>query len=391
MTVPVSFPAADAAEQLVLMNPGPVVLDERVRAALAGPDLCHREPEFVDLLARIRHKTTLVAGGGDAHTSVLLTGSGTSAVEAAISSAVPPDGGLLVVDNGHYGERFEHIAAAYGIRTHWLELGWATPVDLARVERALAADPGLTHVGMVQHETSTGMLNDVAAVARIAHKLGREVIVDAVSSVGAERISLAREEVDWLCGSANKCIEGAPGLAFVSAARTAFERLADRPNRTYYLDLHRHYTAQEKSGLPAFTPGIPACYAFEVALDLALTEGRQARHARYAALAGRLRAGLEALGLELLLPPDRRAVGLTALRLPAGTGYEELHRGLRAAGFVIYRAQERLSADYWRLSTMGRITAADIDRFLAALADVLRGADREPLASPTVGRPGRHV
>ncbi len=244
---------------------------------------------------------------------------------------------------------------------------------------------------MVQHETSTGMLNDVAAVARIAHEHGRELIVDAVSSVGAELVSLSGDGVDWLCGSANKCLEGAPGLAFVSAGRRAFEQLADRPKRTYYLDLHRHYTAQEKSGLPAFTPGIPACYAFDAALDLALAEGREGRHARYAALAERLRAGLEALGLELLLPPGQRAVGLTALRLPAGTGYEELHRGLRDAGFVIYRAQERLAADHWRLSTMGRITVADIDRFLSVLADILRVPGHEPLTDPAGGRPGRHA
>ncbi|MEU2059719.1 aminotransferase class V-fold PLP-dependent enzyme [Streptomyces sp. NPDC013455] len=371
MTASVPPLPAAAVGQPVLMNPGPVVLDDRVRAALAGPDLCHREPEFSDLLTRIRHKTTLVAGGGPAHTSVLLTGSGTSAVEAAIASAVPADGGLLVLDNGHYGERFAHIAAAHGIRAHRLELGWGTPLDTDLIERALAADPGLTHVGVVHHETSTGMLNDVAAVARIAHAHGREVIVDAVSSVGAERIAPAEDGVDWLAGSANKCLEGAPGLAFVTATRAAFEALAGRPRRTYYLDLHRHYTAQEK-GLPAFTPGIPACYAFEAALDLALAEGREARHARYAALAGQLRAGLEALGLELLLPPAQRAVGLTALRLPASAGYEELHRRLRAAGFVIYRAQERLAADHWRLSTMGRMTSADIDRFLAALADILR-------------------
>nr|AGZ94596.1 2-aminoethylphosphonate:pyruvate aminotransferase [Streptomyces sp. XY66] len=220
---------APRPERLVLMNPGPVITDDRVRAALAGPDMCHREPEFSDLLTRVRHKTTLAAGGDGRHTSVVLTGSGTAAVEAAVSSAVPHGGGLLVIDNGHYGERFRHIADAHGIRAHRLELGWATPVDLDAVDRALAADPGLTHVGVVHHETSSGMLNDVAAVTRIAHAHGREVVVDAVSSIGAERISLAADGVDWLAGSANKCLEGAPGLGFVSAARTSFEALAGHP------------------------------------------------------------------------------------------------------------------------------------------------------------------
>ncbi len=358
-------------ERLVLMNPGPVITDDRVRAALAGPDMCHREPEFCDLLTRVRHRTTLVAGGDERHTSVVLTGSGTAAVEAAVSSAVPRDGALLVVDNGHYGERFQHIADAHGIRAHRLELGWATPVDTAALDRALGADPGLTHVAVVHHETSSGMLNDVAAVTRIAHAHGREVVVDAVSSIGAEHIGLAEDGIDWLAGSANKCLEGAPGLGFVSAARTAFEGLAGAPRRSYYLDLHRHYTAQEKAQAPAFTPGIPAFYAFDAALDLALAEGREARHARYSALAGRLRDGLEALGLEILLPPGQRAASLTAVRIPAGIGYRELHRGLRAEGFVIYSAQEQLAADFFRLSTMGRMTETDIDRFLATLARTL--------------------
>ncbi|MER7751432.1 2-aminoethylphosphonate aminotransferase [Kitasatospora sp. NPDC097643] len=358
-------------ERLVLMNPGPVITDDRVRSALAGPDMCHREPEFSELMTRVREKTTRAAGGDERHTSVVLTGSGTSAVEAAVASAVPADGALLVVDNGHYGERFQHIAATHGIRTRHLEFGWATPVDLAAVDRALAEDPGLTHVGVVHHETSSGMLNDVAAIARIAHAHGRQVIVDAVSTVGAERLSLAEDGIDWLAGSANKCLEGAPGLAFVSAARTAFEGLAGGPRRTYYLDLYRHYTAQEKAVAPAFTPGIPAFYAFDAALDLALAEGWQARNERYAGLARQLRAGLERLGLELLLPADQRAAGLTAIRIPAGSSYQELHRGLRAEGFVIYSAQEKLAKDFFRLSTMGRMTTEDIERFLAVLARLL--------------------
>ncbi|GLZ29247.1 2-aminoethylphosphonate--pyruvate transaminase [Lentzea sp. NBRC 105346] len=355
-------------ERLVLMNPGPVTTDPRVREALAGPDMCHREPEFGALLSRVRTKITAICGGTAGHTSVVLTGSGTSAVEAAIASVVPADGGLLTVDNGHYGQRMHDIATAYGIKSHRLELGWATPVDLAAVDRALA-DPSLTHVGLVQHETSSGMLNDVRAVAEIAHRHGRRLILDAVSSVGAEDLDL--EHVDWLAGSANKCLEGAPGLAFVAGRRAEFERLGG--GRGYYLDLHRHFRAQEAES-PAFTPAVPAFYAFDVALDLALAEGVPARGARYRALAGRLRDGLEDLGLKLLLAPEHRAAGLTAVHLPDGVGYPELHDRLREAGFVVYAAQEHLAAEYFRLSTMGDMTAADIDRFLHTLGDVLRGA-----------------
>ncbi|MFF1837835.1 pyridoxal-phosphate-dependent aminotransferase family protein [Streptomyces sp. NPDC058231] len=361
--------------RLVLMNPGPVMTDGRVRDALGGPDLCHREPEFSELLARVRHRTTLVAGGDDRHTSVVLTGSGTSAVEAAISSAVPADGGLLAVDNGHYGERFSHIARAHGIRSHRLELGWGNPADPAAVDRALSGRPGLTHVGLVHHETSSGMLNDVAALTEVAHSHGCEVIVDAVSSIGAERIGLAEDGIDWLAGSANKCLEGAPGLGFVSASRTAFEALAGAPRRSYSLDLHRHYLAQEKAQAPAFTPGVPAFYAFDTALSLAVAEGWEARNLRYRGLARQLRDGLEELGLEILLPPEQRAAGLTAVRIPGGWSYSELHEGLRAHGFVIYAAQEQLARDYFRLSTMGCMTEGDIGRFLLVLRRLLGDRD----------------
>ena len=228
------------------------------------------------------------------------------------------------------------------------------------------------------------MLNDVATVTRIAHSHGCEVIVDAVSSIGAERVGLAADGIDWLAGSANKCLEGAPGLGFVSASRTAFDALAGAPRRSYCLDLHRHYLAQEKAQAPAFTPGVPAFYAFDAALSLALAEGWEARNARYQGLARQLRSGLEELGLEILLPAEQRAAGLTAVRIPAGWSYAELHEGLRAHRFVIYAAQELLARDYFRLSTMGCMTEEDIGRFLAVLRRLLR--DRDGTARPERAR-----
>ncbi|MFI8828815.1 pyridoxal-phosphate-dependent aminotransferase family protein [Streptomyces sp. NPDC053431] len=366
-----------APPRVVLMNPGPVVADERVRAALGGPDLCHREPEFTALMTRVRDRVTRICGGGPEHTSLVLTGSGTAAVEATIASAVPADGGLLAVDNGHYGERMYEIAGTYGLRRQRLAFGWGTPLDLAAVERALVADPALSHVAVVHHETSTGMLNDIAAVARIAHRHGREVVVDAVSSVGAEDVDVERDGVDWLAGSANKCLEGMPGLSFVTARRAAFARITGRPPRSYSLDLGRHFAAQETARVPAFTPAVPAFYAFDAALELALAEGVAGRAARYGRLAAQLRAGLTDLGFALLLPPEHRAVGLTAVVLPDGISYEQLHGPLKAAGFVIYAAQGALADRHFRLSTLGALTTEDISGFLDALARVPAVAARE--------------
>ncbi|MER8235562.1 aminotransferase class V-fold PLP-dependent enzyme [Streptomyces sp. NPDC094049] len=363
-----------AARRPVLMNPGPVVTDERVRAALTGPDLCHREVEFAELMGRVRARVTRVCGGTEEFTSVVLTGSGTSAVEAVIASVPPAGSGVLAVDNGHYGRRMHDIARIHGIPVHHLELGWGVPVDLTAVESALSADPSLGFVTVVHHETSTGMLNDVTAVARVAHRYGRQVIVDAVSSIGAEPLDMAADGLDWVAGSANKNLEGMPGLGFVCARRDGFAALEDVPRRGYSLDLHRHHTAQEHAGAPAFTPGVPAFYAFDTALELMLAEGVAARGLRYRALAERLRRGLEDLGLRLLLPPEHRSLGLTAVRLPPGVGYPELHRALRSEGFVIYAAQEQLAREFFRLSTMGRMTERDIDDFLAALGRFLASA-----------------
>ncbi len=359
---------AVAPRRTVLMNPGPVVAAERVRAALGGPDLCHREVEFTELMNRVRDRVTRICGGGREHTSLILTGSGTAAVEAVVTSVVPADGALLTLDNGHYGRRMHDIAVAHGLRSERLVFGWANPIDLDAVDRALAADPGLSHVAVVHHETSTGMLNDIAAVTRVAHRHGREVVVDAVSSVGAEDVDLVRDGIDWLAGSANKCLEGMPGLAFVAGRRTAFAALDGHPRRSYYLDLARHFTAQEMSATPAFTPAVPTFYAFDTALGLALEEGVRARGDRYRALVRVLRDGLQRLGFTLLLPPEHRAVGLTVVRLPPGVSYDDLHAPLKAAGYVVYAAQGPLAESCFRLSTLGALTAEDITGFLDALA-----------------------
>lgn len=357
--------------RVVLMNPGPVNTDEAVRTALGGPDMCHREPEFGALMSRVRRKVTTLCGGGDGHTCVVLTGSGTSALEAAIASAPAARGGLLVVDNGHYGKRMYEVASVHGIRCRRLELGWGTPISMGPVEQALAAEPDLTHVAVVQHETSTGMLNDVAGVAAVARRHGRATIVDAISSVGAESLDIARDGIDWLVGTANKCLEGMPGLSFVCASRPDFDRLSAHPPRVYSLDLNRHYQAQEKAQAPAFTPAVPLFYAFEAALDLALAEGVAARGERYRRLAGRLRAGLAELGLQTLLAPEQQAASLTAVRRPAAVPYRRLHETLKRDGFVIYAAQDQLSSDFFRLSTMGAMDERDIDAFLAALRRLL--------------------
>ena len=347
---------------MILLNPGPVTLSERVRSAMLRPDLCHREPEFAALQASIRRKLLAVYDlDPDAWAAVLLTGSGTAAVEAMIASLAPPTG-LAVLENGIYGERISHIAAAHHIPCARIEHGWEEEPDPARV-RAAVADGGW--LAAVHHETTTGRLNRVDPLAAG----GATVLLDAVSSFGAEEIPFGEGRVEACAATANKCLHGVPGTAFVLLRRTFFAR--DRAPRTVYLDLAAHCRAQDAAST-LFTPSVQTCYALDEALDeLAEAGGWRARRARYRALMSQVRGELAALGVEPILPEGASSCVLNAFRLPAGLSYAALHDGLKARGFVIYAGQGRLAEAVFRIAVMGAIADADMDRLVAALRAVL--------------------
>lgn len=374
--------------RVVLLNPGPVMTADEVREALAGPDLCHREADFGGLLARVRHELTDLCGGTGTHDTVVLTSSGTGAVEAAVASAVPADGVVLTLENGHYGERMRQIAQSHGIPVRRFEVPWGRPLDAHGVAARLAAEPQVTHVTLVHHETSTAMLNDLPGIARVVADAGRSLIVDAVSSVGCEDVDVAAQGVDWLAGTSNKCLEGMPGLSFVTARADLLDALDGRPARGYTVDLGRHHRAQARAGVPAFTPAVPTFYALEVALRRLRAETVAGRRARYGRLADLLRAGLVERGFTVHLDPAERASSLTSLDLPPGLTYAELHAGLRARGYVVYASQEHLRDHAFRVATMGTLTEDEVRGFLAALDEVVAAT---PRTGPRHERERRHT
>ncbi len=350
----------------ILLNPGPVTLSRRVREAMLRPDLCHREPEFSDLQSGIRRKLLAVYGLDPGEwAAVLLTGSGTSAVEAMLGSLVPADGELVVVENGAYGERMSQIAVAHRIACTPVRHGWEDAVDPSRLRAALARVSLPTHrIALVHHETTSGRLNDLA----VAGPGGRtSLLVDAVSSFGAEQIDFTG--LAACASTANKCLHGVPGVSFVLLRRSLLE--GSDPRRGLYLDLAAHCRAQD-AGDTLFTPAVQACYA----LDEALTEldgagGWTVRRARYRALMEHVRGRLIELAVEPLLPEGDCSCVLSAFRLPHGLSYERLHDGLKRNGFVIYAGQGRLAAGIFRIAVMGEITDPDMERLLGALSAVL--------------------
>jgi 2-aminoethylphosphonate-pyruvate transaminase len=354
----------------ILLNPGPANTSPAVRGALVMPDLCHREPEFFEMLRSCRERLVRLTGGGAAWTAVLFTGSGTAAVEAALASLVPPGGGLLIADNGVYGDRMLRIARAHGITTEALAYDNVTPVKPADVDGALRAHPELSHVALVHHETTTGLLNPVAEVARVAARHGRRVIVDAMSSLFGEPLDVTQEPIDAVMASANKCLQGVPGVSFVLARRAALDALEGRPPRSVYLDLHNHYATQEKDNTP-FTPAVQVLHAMEEALIELEAETVEARIARYAENARVLRAGLARLGFEILVPPAARSNILTTFRLLPGLSYDPLHDAMKRRGFIIYAGQGDIRTYAFRVSNMGTLSPKDMDAVVAAFASCL--------------------
>jgi 2-aminoethylphosphonate-pyruvate transaminase len=353
----------------VLLNPGPVNISERVRRALLGADICHREDDFSRLMTGIRARLLqLFAPRG--FTSVLVTGSGTAALESAVSSSVEEGRALAVVVNGIYGERICQIGNVHGIRVVAVQSQWTAPPDPDRLEAALRQDPAIQAVALVHHETTTGLINPVGEVGRLAKAYGKSFLLDSISGLGGEPLDLEAACVDQCVGTANKCVQGVPGLSFVLARHEEMARLHAVTPRSVYLHLPSNWEAQEK-GEPLFTPAVQVAYALDEALAELWAEGVQNRISRYRRAAALLRNGCARLGLSFLLPEPLRSNTITALDLPPGLTYAQLHDPLKARGFVIYAGQGPLAARIFRIANMGDVTLDEYRAFLAALEAVL--------------------
>ena len=354
-----------AEGEWVLLNPGPANTTPTVKQALVMPDLCHREPEFFAIMRECREGLVRLAGGAREFVAVTFTGSGTAAVEAVLCSAVPRERALLIVDNGVYGRRMVQIAKAHGIPEEVIQLDNTTPVKPGDVEARLRARPDVSHVAVVHHETTTGLLNPVSAVVEAAARNGRRVIVDAMSSLFGEPLEVEQEGLDFVVASANKCLQGIPGVAFVIARRSAVEALKGTVLRSLYLDLYSHYVAQEQDNTP-FTPAVQVFHALRQVIRELEAEGVEARIKRYAENARVLREGLARLGFEILVPEGARSNILTTFRLLPGLTYEALHDAMKRRGYIIYAGQGEIRKLAFRVANMGALTPNDMERVVTA-------------------------
>jgi 2-aminoethylphosphonate-pyruvate transaminase len=350
----------------ILLNPGPVSLSDSVRKAAVEKDLCHREPEYFLVQDRVRRGLLGVYNCDPGQwTSVLLGGSGTTALEAMLSSFLPRDARLLVLENGVYGERITRIAQIHGIEHRAVKQQWLEAIDFEHVSELLASGE-FSHVAAVHHETTTGRLNDVFRLAELCERHGADLLLDAVSSFGAEAIPFASPSLIACAATANKCLHGIPGLCMVVCRKTAIEAAANPP-RSLYLHLPLWSQQQDRSSTP-FTPPVNGMLALDQALnELDQQGGWKARHARYLKLLERVDRALKKFGIGTMLDPSEYSCVLHSFELPEKMDYQSLHQGLKQRGFIIYAGQGNLASRMFRISTMGDISDYDMERLLAAL------------------------
>jgi len=357
----------------ILLNPGPVTLTDRVRNALIRDDWCHREPEFATLTREINAALVRVyADTAQGYSSVMLTGSGTAAVEAMLASFAPDgdDGETLVLANGVYGERMANMLAAHRKPHRVLQGEWIAPIDFAAATRLLDEHPQITHVATVQHETTTGRLNDLDAVGALCRMRGLALLLDAVSSFGAEAIEAGAWNLAALAATANKCLHAAPGLAFV-IARDALWAAPAAEAGSVYLNLRAYHAGQHGDGFSPFTQAVPAAFALREALaELDDEGGWEQRRRCYRDRAARIERELAGQSVEPLLDAVDSSCVLRSYRLPEGCDYPLAHDAFKRAGFVIYAGQGQFATNLFRIANMGAIGADDLDALATAFADI---------------------
>lgn len=361
-------------ERKILLNPGPATTSDDVKMAMVVPDICPREQEFCDVMNSIKRDIPKVVNGEDNYTCVLFTSSGTGGVEAAVTSAIPEGGKILVIENGAYGERMASIAETYGIPVVKYKLAYGDSPDVYHVEDILMKDPTITHVGVIDHETTTGMRNPIQELADLAHNYGKEIIVDCMSSFAGIPIDLQQWKAEYIISSANKCIQGMAGLSFVIFKKELLEKLKSNKNkRSFYFDIYSQYEGFKNSGQMPFTPPVQVIYALRKAIDMFFQESAEGRIERYRTNYELLRDGLRGLGFKMLLEEKYQSGLLIAVVEPKNVEYSfnEMHDYLYSRGITIYPGKGAKESTF-RLAVLGDLYKEDIEKALAVLSEYLK-------------------
>ena len=353
-----------------LRIPGPTPCPPEVLEAMARPMFNHRGPEFKEMIERLTQNLKRVL---QTQNDVLcLTSSGTGALEAAVVNTLSPGDRVLGVSNGLFGDRFALIAESYGAQVRRLTAtpGWGT--DPQEIRQALQEDPDIKAVLVTHNETSTGISNDLEAIARVVkeefHKL---LLVDAVSSVGCIPLATDEWKVDVVATATQKGLMTPPGIAIASISPQAWEAHKTARMPRSYFDFSQAWNYLERGQTP-WTPAVSVLCALDVALQQLIAEGLQEVFQRHARIGQMTRNGVKALGLELFAHERWASDTVTAVEIPPGMdGAKPVERLRKEYNIILGGGQQALQGKIFRIGHMGYCFEQDIKEVLDALGEVL--------------------
>ena len=353
-----------------LRIPGPIPVPDEILEEMGRPMINHRGPEFKEILFRITERLKAVyATDGDMY---VITGSGSGAMEAAIVNTLSPGDRVLAVTVGAFGDRFAHIAEVFGADVTALRSELGTAADPERIRDALAADPSIAAVLVTHNETSTGVVNDLASIGAIVKgEFEKLLLVDGVSSVGSVPVLTDEWGCDAVASASQKGWMVPPGLAFLSFSPDAWRANSDARMPRSYFDM-AEYKRYLEVGQPPWTPAVSVTFALDRALGMMFDEGLPNVYARHARAAGRVRAGVAALGLSLLPDPSWASDTITAVKMPDGIDGAQMLRIMREEHDVVLAGgQQSLSGKIFRIGHLGLVSDEDIDWVFTALEATL--------------------
>lgn len=354
-----------------LLTPGPLTTTETVKEAMQI-DRCTWDEDYKNMTQEIRTGLLKLAhaDNGD-YTTVLMQGSGTFGVESVLSGVISSTDKVLVLQNGAYSKRMVEMCDYHGIKYVVYEEDYAHVPDPAIVEDVLKSDENITHISMVHSETTSGLLNDIAAIGELAKKYNKKFIVDAMSSFGGVDINVPELGITYLVSSANKCIQGVPGFSFIIAKASDLKQ-AKGIARSLSLDLYAQWETMEKDGGKwRFTSPTHVVAAFSQALkELAAEGGITARNARYTATNRALRKGMEELGFKAYIDEAHQGPIITTFFYPENCKFTfaKMYTYLKDHGYVIYPGK-LTDAETFRLGNIGEIYMDDVEKILGIFKD----------------------
>ncbi len=354
----------------MLMIPGPTPVPESVLLALAKHPIGHRSGEFSSIMADVTanlkwlHQTE--------NDVLMLTVSGTGAMEAGMINFFSPGDRVLVVHNGKFGERWAEVATAFGLDVQEVTAPWGQPIDPSQVQAALAADTAKAIKGVIvtHSETSTGVINDLEAISKHIQAHGALIIVDAVTSLGAVNVPIDAWGLDVVCSGSQKGFMIPPGLGFVTVSPKAWTAYKTAKLPRYYMDLGKYSKGAAKDTTP-FTPPVNLIFALQVALQMMKAEGLEHIFARHQRHMHATRAAITAMGLPLYAPEGHGSPAITAVA-PTTVEAEKIRSVMKKKfDIVLAGGQDDLKGKIFRIGHLGFVCDRDILTALAALEATL--------------------